>query len=133
MIVVDSSVWIDYFNGNNTYETDTLDNLLGSQEVATGDLILLEVLRGFRSDKDYQLAKSYLASMVQYNMLNPELALKATDHYRKLRKSGITVRKTADIIIATFCIESSHPLLFSDRDFKPFVDYLGLRSVVSKP
>jgi hypothetical protein len=132
MIVVDSSVWIDYFNGNNTYETDTLDNLLGSQEVATGDLIVLEVLRGFRSDKDFQLAKSHLTSLVQYNMLNPELALKATEHYRKLRKKGITVRKTADIIIATFCLESGHPLLFSDRDFKPFVDYLGLRSVVSK-
>jgi len=132
MIIVDSSVWIDYFNGNNTHEADILDSLLGSQEVATGDLIILEVLRGFRSDKDYLIAKNQLTSLMQYNMLNSELAMKATEYYRKLRKKGITVRKTADVIIATFCIESSHSLLYSDRDFTPFVDHLGLRSVVSK-
>lgn len=129
MILVDSSVWIDYFNGKNTLEADILDNLLGFQEVATGDLIVLEVLRGFRSDKDYQLAKSHLTSLIQFNLLSSELALKASEHYRKLRKKGITVRKTADVIIATFCIENSHSLLFSDRDFKPFVNHLGLRSV----
>lgn len=129
MIIVDSSVWIDYFNGNNTREADILDNLLDYQEVAIGDLIMLEVLRGFRSDKDYLLAKSHLGSLIQFNLLNSALALKATEHYRKLRKKGITVRKTADVIIATFCIEHNHPLLYSDRDFKPFVDHLGLKAV----
>jgi predicted nucleic acid-binding protein len=127
MIIVDSSVWIDFFNGNDNYEADVLDNLLGSQEVSTGDLIILEVLRGFRSYKDYKIAKNHLASLVQYNMLSSELAMKATDYYRKLRKKGITIRKTADVIIATFCIENNHSLLFSDKDFNPFVDHLGLR------
>lgn len=132
MIIVDSSVWIDYFNGNVTRETDILDNFLGTQEVAIGDLIVLEVLRGFRSDKDYRIAKNHLTSLVQFNMLDSELALKATEYYRKLRKKGITVRKTVDVIIATFCIENSHALLYSDKDFRPFVDHLGLRSVASK-
>ncbi|MCP5161205.1 MAG: PIN domain nuclease [Hahellaceae bacterium] len=132
MIIVDSSVWIDYFNGNETFESDILDNLLGTQEVATGDLIMLEVLRGFRSDKDYKTAKDHLTTLVQYNMLNSELAIKATDFYRKLRKKGITVRKTADVIIATFCIENNHSLLYSDRDFTPFVEHLGLRSVATR-
>ena len=132
MIIVDSSVWIDFFNGNDTFEADTLDNLLGTQEVAIGDLIILEVLRGFRSDKDFKIAKDHLTSLVQYNMLNSELAMKATEYYRKLRKKGITVRKTADVIIATFCIENNHPLLYSDRDFTPFVEHLGLRPVGSR-
>lgn len=132
MIIVDSGVWIDYFNGNNTHEADILDNLLGSQEVAIGDLIILEVLQGFRSDKDYKIAKDHLTSLVQYNMLNSDLAIKAAEFYRKLRKNGITIRKTVDVIIATFCIENTHPLLFSDRDFQPFVDNLGLRPVVTR-
>ena len=132
MIIVDSSVWIDFFNGNDTLEADTLDNLLGTQEVAIGDLIILEVLRGFRSDKDFKIAKDHLTSLVQYNMLNSELAMKATEYYRKLREKGSTVRKTADVIIATFCIENNHPLLYSDRDFTPFVEHLGLRPVRSR-
>ncbi|MBK8973412.1 MAG: PIN domain nuclease [Hahellaceae bacterium] len=131
MIVVDSSVWIDFFNGKNTPDVETLDNLLGFQEVATGDLIILEVLRGFRSDKDYAIARSHFSSLIQFNMLNSELALTAADFYRKLRKKGITVRKTADVIIATFCIANGHSLLFSDRDFQPFADHLGLRSAGS--
>lgn len=130
MIVVDTSVWIDYFNGRQSEETDTLDYALGRQEVATGDLIVLEILRGFRSDKDYKTAKKHLANLYQYSMLSPELTLKAADYYRKLRKKGITIRKTADIIIATFCIEAKLPLLFTDRDFLPFCEYLRLRSVV---
>lgn len=132
MIIVDSSVWIDYFNGNDSKEADILDNLLGIQEVAISDLITLEVLRGFRSDKDYQVAKHHLSSFVQYQMLSPELAIIASDFYRKLRKKGVTVRKTADLIIATYCIENNHALLFSDRDFIPFVKHLGLKSATLK-
>jgi len=132
MILVDTSVWIDYFNGKNTAETNILDAALGRHEVAIGDLIVLEILRGFRADKDYNIAKKYLASLHRYNLLSPQLALKAADHYRKLRKKGITVRKTADIIIATFCIEEKLPLLYTDRDFIPFSDHLKLRSVSPK-
>ncbi len=132
MIIVDTSVWVDYFNGYSTNETDILDNALGKQEVAIGDLIALEILRGFRLDKEYNIAKKYLVRLHQYNMLNPQLALKAADYYRKLRKKGITIRKTADIIIATFCIEEKLPLLYADRDFIPFSEHLKLHSVSAK-
>lgn len=129
MIIVDTSVWIDYFNGKDTDETNILDGALGRQEVAIGDLIVLEILRGFRNDKDYNTARKYLANLHQHSMLSPELALKAADYYRKLRKKGITVRKTADIVIATFCIEQRFPLLYTDKDFNPFSEHLNLRPV----
>ena len=93
MIIVDTGVWIDYFNGNTTDETSILDATLGKQQVAIGDLIALEILRGFHLDKDYNTAKKYLAKLHQYSMLSSQLALKAADHYRKLRKKGITIRR----------------------------------------
>jgi hypothetical protein len=127
MILVDSSVWVDYFNGRATPETDFLDALLGTEPVAIGDLILAEVLQGFRSDADYEAAREMLASLTTYDLLGAELAIKTADNYRALRKRGITVRKTVDAIIATFCIERRTPLLYSDRDFDPFVKYLGLK------
>jgi predicted nucleic acid-binding protein len=127
MILVDSSVWVDYFNGQVTRETDFLDSLLGMEPVAIGDLILTEVLQGFRSDTDYKAAKDMLASLTTYDLLGASLAIKTADNYRALRKRGITVRKTADGIIATFCIERRTPLLYSDRDFEPFVKHLGLK------
>lgn len=132
MIMVDTSVWIDYFNNIDTQETAILDNVLGKQEVVIGDLIMLEILRGFRADKDYNTVKKYLSCLHQYNMLNTELALKSAEHYRKLRKKGITIRKTADIIIATFCIDKKLPLLYTDRDFDPFYKYLNLKSVLAQ-
>ncbi len=132
MIVVDTSVWIDYFNGRITPETERLDSSLGNSAVAAGDLIALEILQGFRSDKDYKTAKKYLASLHQYNMLTPDLAIKGAENYRKLRKKGITIRKTADVIIATFCIEHRLPLLYTDKDFLPFTHHLKLRSVLEK-
>ena len=127
MILVDSSVWVDYFNGQVTRETDFLDSLLGTEPVAIGDLILAEVLQGFRSDADYEAAKEMLASLTTYDLLGAGLAVKTADNYRALRKRGVTVRKTADAIIATFCIERRTPLLYSDRDFDPFVEHLGLK------
>ena len=127
MILVDSSVWVDYFNGQITQETDYLDSLLGTEPVAIGDLILAEVLQGFRSDSDYEAAKELLASLTIYDLLGASLAIKTADNYRALRKRGITVRKTADAIIATFCIERRIPLLYSDRDFDPFVKHLTLK------
>ena len=127
MILVDSSVWVDYFNGQLTPETDYLDSLLGSEPVAIGDLILTEVLQGFRSDADYEAARELFATLTTYDMLGAGLAVKTAGNYRLLRKKGITVRKTADAIIATFCIEHQIPLLFSDRDFDPFVKHLALK------
>ena len=132
MIVVDTSVWIDYFNGDSTPETEILDRALGEEAVAIGDLILLEILQGFRSDAGYKTAKKHLSELQQLEILGSNMAIKAADNYRKLRKKGITIRKTADVIIASFCIENRLPLLFSDRDFIPFVKYLKLRSVSKK-
>jgi len=128
MILVDSSVWIDYFNGHDTPQTERLDSLLGSELLGIGDLILTEVLQGFREDRDYQTAKQLLTSLTIFSLLGIELAIKSADNFRSLRKRGITVRKTADVIIATFCIENNYSLLFTDKDFLPFVDYLGLRT-----
>lgn len=127
MIIVDSSVWIDYFNGNNNAATHKLDLILGIEPLAIGDLILLEVLQGFRSDQDYATAKRLLDSLTLYEILGYDLAIKSAENYRVLRKKGITTRKNADVIIATFCIEFNHSLLFCDRDFQPFVKYLGLQ------
>ena len=129
MILVDSSVWIDYFNGIESIETNKLDETLGLEEVAIGDLILTEVLQGFRSDKEYKIAKDILTSLTVYEMLGVDLALKSANNFRKLRKQGITIRKTADVIIATYAIENKISLLFSDKDFVPFVEYLRLSSV----
>ncbi|POP51736.1 type II toxin-antitoxin system VapC family toxin [Zhongshania marina] len=126
MILVDSSVWIDYFSGLDSPEADKLDNILGIRPVAIGDLILTEVLQGFRSDKDYKAARRVFEDVTIFDMLGEKMAIKSAENFRTLRKKGITVRKTADVIIATFCIDQKLPLLFSDKDFKPFVKHLGL-------
>ena len=133
MVLVDSSVWIDYFNGQDSAATNRLDALLGTELVAIGDLILAEVLQGFKADVDYKTAKKLLTSLTIFNLLSAELAIKSADNFRALRKKGITIRKTADSIIATFCVEQDHSLLFSDRDFLPFVKHLGLKSVAPAP
>lgn len=127
MILVDSSVWIDFFNGNVCAETDKLNEILGLEEVVIGDLILAEVLQGFRSDTDYKAAKNVLTSLTTHNLLGKELAIKSANNFRALRKKGITIRKTADVIIATYCIENKIPLLFTDKDFVPFVNNLKLK------
>ena len=129
MILVDSSVWIDYFTGNDTEQADTLDKTLGSKLVAVGDLILTEVLQGFRVDSDFMTAKALFDELTVFEMLGKEMALKSAENFRVLRKRGITIRKTADVIIASFCIDRGLPLLFSDKDFIPFVNHLGLTEV----
>ena len=128
MILVDSSVWIDYFNGRDTDETTFLDGALSTDTICVGDIILAEVLQGFRSDKDYRLAREILLELPLYQILTPELALAGADNYRRLRKKGFTVRKSVDNWIATFCIENKLPLLFSDKDFIPYVELLGLKT-----
>ncbi len=130
MVLVDSSVWIAYFNGAITPETERLDALLGQEPVGLGDLILAEVLQGFRLDKDYRTAKELLTSLTIYDLLGKDLAIRAADNYRDLRKRGVTVRKTTDAIIATFCIEKDFALLHSDKDFLPFVTHLNLRAAL---
>ena len=130
MILVDSTVRIDYLSGNGSPETDFLDGVLGVRAVAIGDLILTEVLQGFRHDNDYKTAKRLLEELTIFELLGIKMAIKSADNFRKLRKKGLTIRKTADVIIASFCIEHELPLLFSDKDFKPFVEYLGLRDAI---
>ncbi len=129
MILVDSSVWIDYFNGNDNKQTNTLNDALGVRPIAVGDLILAEVLQGFKNDKDYKTAKSLFEELIVYDLVGKDMAIKSADNFRALRKKGITVRKPVDVIIATFCIEKKLPLLFLDKDFKPFVKHLGLSAV----
>jgi predicted nucleic acid-binding protein len=132
MILVDTSVWIDYFNGNVNVYTDILDHALCEGTVAIGDLIFLEILQGFTNDKDYKQAKSKLSTLDQYTLLGNDMVVKCANNYRTLRKKGITIRKTNDVIIASYCIECELPLLFVDRDFKPFIDHLGLKPVYAE-
>jgi len=126
MLLVDSTVWIDYFNGRLTLQTQYLDATLAQEPILVGDLILAEVLQGFRSDADFESARQALARFEQVSMVTPALALQAACHYRTLRKMGLTVRKTMDCLIATYCIENGHVLLHSDADFDAFEEHLGL-------
>lgn len=130
MIVVDSSVWIDYFNGKITKQTNLLDFLLGNELIVIGDIILTEVLQGFQQDKDFNKAKKLLGSLLFMEMLGRQLALRSAENYRILRKKGVTVRKTIDVIIATFCIANNLPLLHSDRDFSPMEKHLNLKVIL---
>lgn len=130
MILVDSSVWVSYFSGGpSTRETDILDRLLGKSPVLVGDLILVEVLQGFRTDRGYRVARELMSACETRSLCNPALAIAAADRYRQLRKRGITVRKTIDAIIASYCIEENLPLLSEDRDFAPFERHFGLRLI----
>ncbi len=128
MIVVDSSVWTDFFNGVSSPEVERLDGLLGVTPLAIGDLILVEVMQGFRNERDVATARQLFRSLALLPMLGGSNAWKAAENYRQLRSRGITVRKTIDGIIATACIEANLPLLFSDRDFVPYVEHLGLEA-----
>ena len=126
MIVADTSVWIDYVNGAITPQTDILDSELRQNRVATGDLIMVEFLQGFRSDTQFQLAKRMMDALEYHDLVGKELALMAAQNFRKLRKHGITIRKTIDVLIATFCIEYGFELLHNDRDFDQMESILGL-------
>ena len=130
MILVDSSVWIDYFRGRTTAESEYLDLLLEREILLIGDLILTEVLQGFTSDREFDKARKILSSLDLVTLGGGAIALASARNYRSLRKAGITVRKTVDCIIATRCIEDGIALLYGDRDFDPFVRHLGLRSAL---
>jgi len=130
MILVDSSVWIDYFNGKKTQQTNWLDTSLGKIPVLMGDLILTEVLQGFKNDKEFGIAKALLFELPFMTLGGKALALESAKNYRTLRKNGINVRKTIDVIIGTFCIHYQLPLLHDDKDFNSMVKLLGLMTVV---
>jgi predicted nucleic acid-binding protein len=131
VILVDSSVWIDYFTGRSTPAADRLDSLLGEDLVAIGDLMLVEVLQGIRVDKDFRQARDLLLSLTVLNLLDTGIALRSAQNFRRLRRKGITVRKTIDTIIATYCIETELPLLHSDKDFEPFHKHLKLKNAIA--
>lgn len=128
MILVDTSVWINYFNGIPSWQTDLLDRHLSEAPVFMGDLILTEVLQGFRSDTDFHTAKKLLSGLRFCRIGGYDLAVQSARNYRFLRKSGVTVRKTIDVLIGTFCIMEGMILLHDDRDFDPMVVHLSLKT-----
>ena len=129
MILVDSSVWIDYFRGSITAQAEMLDRLLGNEPLAVGDLILTEVLQGFTDDRSFKESHKLLTSLTIVELGGKDLAVQAARNIRALRKLGVAVRKTIDIVIATRCIESGYDLLHNDSDFDVFAKHLGLRVV----
>jgi len=129
MLVVDSTVWVDYFNGIENPQTDYLEKIADQVPIQIGDLILAEVLQGFRNDGDFEKARRALGRYLQVEMVSSALALQSARNYRLLRRKGITVRKTIDSLIATYCIENEHELLHNDSDFDGYEKYLGLRVV----
>lgn len=126
MIVADTSVWIDYVKGIDAPHTNILDYELVCNRVITGDIIIVEFLQGFKNDRDYLIAKQIMDNLEYRDFLGKEVAIQAANNYRKLRKLGITVRKTIDVIIATFCIKNGFSLIHNDRDFDPMEELLGL-------
>jgi len=131
MIMVDTSVWVDYFNGQSNSFTDKLDALLLEDFVVIGDIILAEILQGFREDAHFDLAKAALDNLKCFSITNKKLAIQSAMNFRMLRKKGITVRKPTDVLIGTFCIDNQIPLLFNDRDFDPMVEHLGLIAAIT--
>ncbi|MEM1412781.1 MAG: PIN domain nuclease [Pseudomonadota bacterium] len=129
MIFVDSSVWIDYFNGTDGAAASRLDALLGREPLVVGDIVLTEVLQGFRSESGYRKAARLMGAFETVTVLGPQRARLAANHHRQLRRLGITVRKTIDTLIATCCIDQEFWLLHADRDFEPFVRHCGLRTL----
>ena len=131
MILVDTSVWVDYLRGKSTPQAAKLDSLLGVAPLAIGDLILIEVLQGCSSNRDFNRVQRALETLDLIVLGGSDVAVVAAQNFRKLRALGITVRKTIDTVIATRCIVSGYELLHSDRDFEPFTRHLGLRCVES--
>ena len=132
MILVDSSVWIDYFRSADTPQVALLDSLLGRSPLAVGDLIAAEVLQGIQDERDFKLVKKTFEDFEHVDLVGYDLAVKASENYRSLRRMGFTIRKTIDTLIATRCIEDGLTLLHADKDFLPFSEHLGLRVAYSE-
>jgi predicted nucleic acid-binding protein len=130
MLIVDSTVWVDYFNGATNPQTDYLHQIVDKTPILIGDLILAEVLQGFRDDTNFETARRIFGKFMQVEMVGTELALQSARNYRLLlRRKGITVRKTIGSLIATYCIENEHDLLHNDNDFDGYEKHLGLSVV----
>jgi predicted nucleic acid-binding protein len=126
VILVDTSVWVDYFNGVASPPAEQLDRLLGEEFILLGDLVLTEILQGFSSERAAAAALEKLRAFTFVSMVGWEIAVKAAENYRVLRRKGVTVRKTVDLWIGTFCIEYGCRLLHNDRDFQPMVEHVCL-------
>jgi predicted nucleic acid-binding protein len=131
MVLVDSSVWIDFFRDKSTRQIDRLIGLLSNGELVMGDLVLAEILQGCATEKEFDLVQRFLGSLPIITISDETIAVQAARNYRTLRAKGITVRKTIDTLIATRCIIDGYPLLYSDHDFDPFVDHLGLATAMA--
>ena len=129
MLLVDSSVSIEYFNGRASPHTDYLDRALGEEIILVGDLILAEVLQGFRQEADFEKARHALGKFLQAGLVGADLAIQSARNYRSLRQKGVTVRKTIDNLIATYCIENDHELLHNDSYIDGYEQYLELRVI----
>lgn len=129
MILVDSSVWIDFFRNRPTPQAQWLDAHLAVEELVVGDLILAEVLRGFMDDRGFNETRRLLGKLRQVPLCGENIAVEAARNFRKLRARGVTIRGTVDVIIATRCLADGMRLLHSDRDFDGFEKHLGLRVV----
>ncbi len=132
MILVDSSVWIDYFRSADTPQVALLDSFFGRSSLAVGDLIAAEVLQGVRDEREFKWVKKTLDAFEHIDLAGYDLAVKASENYRSLRAAGVTIRKTIDTLIATRCIEDGLTLLHADRDFLPFSQHLGLKVAYSE-
>ncbi len=130
MIVVDSMVWVDYFSGTDTPETNKLDKLLGREPIGTSELIYADVLQGFRKDQDFEIAQKLFALLSELEMVNAKLAIKSAEYSRYLRGMGISVRDTIETLIATYCIENRMPLLYRSANFQHFEQHLHLRNAM---
>ncbi len=127
MILVDSSVWIDYFRSAETPQVVLLDSLFGRSSLAVGDLIVAEVLQGVRDEREFKWVKRTFDAFEHIDLVGYDLAIKASENYRSLRAMGVTIRKTIGTLIATRCIEDGLTLLHADVDFRPFSQHLGLK------
>lgn len=127
MIVVDTSAWIDYVNGIEGFHTQLIDYELEHSRIITGDIIITEFLQGFKSQKDFNRAKEMMELLEYHDFLGKDIAIKAANNFRILRKNGVTIRKTIDVIIATFCIENDYELIHNDKDFNAMEEILGLK------
>jgi len=132
VILVDSSVWIDYFRSADTPQVALLDSLFGRSPLVVGDLIAAEVLQGVRDEQEFKWVKKTLEAFDHIDLVGYDLAVKASENYRSLRAMGITIRKTIDTLVATRCIEDGLTLLHADRDFVPFSEHLGLKVAYSE-
>lgn len=129
MVIVDATVWIDYLRGHENPATEWLDRQLARQPLGLTDLTLCEVLQGVRDDFEFSSVRNDLLGFHLFSTAGPELAIAAARNYLSLRSRGLTVRKTIDCIVATFCLQAGHELLHRDRDFDAFEKTLGLKVI----